>query len=1092
MLARIAFCFLCFSLSAGFVSGQTTFSTITGTATDSSGLPVPNVQIEVTEAATGFRFTTATNQAGIYTLNRLLSGTYALHARREGFKEFVQEQIQLYSQEIRTVNIRLQLGAVAESVVVSGTVAPIETETPQITNTMTGADLNLLPSAGRQLQHYLQFNPAVLGTSTDRFRFGGSLDNQTQWTLDGTSASNFRSNNYGSGVMGQMYVESLAEVRVQLGTSPAEFSALGGVSAFTKSGTNRLHGSLFDYYSDSKFGARNPFSLSKGATYISHLPGFSAGGPVYVPGLYNGRNKTFFFACYETAKGSRTTTVLNPTVPTIPWRSGDFSTLATPIRDPLADNTVFPGNRIPAARLNPVAKQIQDQFYPLPNYGDPGIFASQNYRDIILSPFQPRYNVSARVDHQVNEKLLLWSRVALARVQSLRPDGASGVLGTAGMWHRVLKEFAFAFASTYTFRPTLINEFRYNLASDDSPANGSLNGKEWVEKLGFVGLAPDLPDITGLPTVAFSGLGITTLTIYQYHNPYVATVAHEFQDQVSWFHGRHTVKTGVLLSFGNYDDYTAPTSLFGNLTFSNRFTGHAYADFILGIPTTVSRAFDPPKRELRRSVYNFFVSDSFKVSSRLTLELGLRYELLPNWNARNGLLAIFDVDAGKIVVPNGSLSKVSSLFPSSYVGIVETKDRGLPNTLLKTDTNNWAPRLGFAWRPFGNRSVLRGGFGVYYDQTPVEISSNSSPFVLTEPAYTNPSPNPTVILPRVFPTLSTGGPGTVGLPSAVRADLRIPFSMQYTLTLEREMWGKGFRLSYVGTNSRQGLWNYNINAPVPDTRLFVDKARRFPNFPAIPYNSNGAGHQYHSLTAQVSQRYNNGLEYQGSYVWSRDIGNTEYRTAENPYDRQRDRGPSSENPAHRVTAFVTYDLPFGKGRPFMKNPNRVMQAFFGGWQISNFFAAQTGTYLTPMWTGPDPTGTAYTSSRTPAQVTIRPDRIRDGNLPADQRSVAAWYDLGAFTAPRTGSFGTSAPGVIRGPGLYIIKSRLAKTFHLWEQLQLQFRVSTGNLFNHPNYSSPEMNITSGPNAARITAVGGVSAQDGAGTRGFRFDLRLEW
>jgi hypothetical protein len=1089
MPARIRFLLLWVSLSAGFVWGQTTFSTITGTATDKSGLPVPAVQIEVTEAATGYRFTTSTNEAGIYTLNRLLSGTYALHARREGFKEFVQEQIQLYSQEIRTVNVRLELGTVAESIVVSAMAGQIETETPQVTNMMTSRALTALP-AGRTLWGFMQFNPAVLSTVTDRIRFGGSLNNQTQFTLDGASGSNFRSNNYGSGILNLAYIESFSEVRAQLGSNSAEFSALGGVSVTTKSGTNQLHGSLYSSYGTSKLAARNPFSVTKSASWATYQPGFSLGGPVYIPGVYSGRNKTFFFSSYESIRGPHGEDALNATVPAVPWRSGDFSSLTTPVRDPLAGNAPFPGNRIPAARLNPVAVQIQDRFYPAPNFGDPGVFASLNYRNIVPYPFNVTYFTNSRVDHQVNDKLLVWSRFAFARQVNTRTDGS---LGTYGRYIRILGDWAYSSAATWTLRPNLINEFRYSLTKDNSPQTGALQGKEWVEKLGLVGLAPDLPDISGLPTVSFSGVGLTGIAQSVYHSPYLAVLEHEFQDQISWFKGRHTIKAGVLLAHGYYNDLSATTSLFGNVSFFNRFTGHPYADFLLGIPTTVSRSFPSPEVQLHRWAYNFFVTDSFKVSPRLTLDLGLRYEVMPNWSTRNGMLAMFNIDAGKIVVPNGSLSKVSSLFPRSYVGIAEARDLGLPNTLLKTDWNNFAPRVGFAWRPFGNKSVLRGGFGIYYDQTPnTQLSAAFVPFILSEPAYTNPATDPTVILPRVFPALGSGSPGTVSLPIAVRSDLRIPFSMQYTFTVEREAWGNGFRLSYVGTNARQGMWNYNINAPVPDARLFVDKPRRFPNFPAISYSSNGDGHQYHSLTAEASRRFKNGLEYQANYVWSRDIGDTDYRTAENPYDRLRDRGPLGTNPVQRAAAFVIYDLPFGKGKRLMSGGNRVLQTLFGGWQLTNMLATQTGPYLTPMWTGPDPTGTAYTSSRTPAQVTIRPDRLADGNLPPDQRTTAAWYDLRAFAAPRAGSFGTSGTGVIRGPGTFVAKSKLAKRFTVWKRLQCELRASMNNLLNQANYSPPEMNITSGPNAARITAVGGTSNADGPGMRSIGMGVRFEW
>ncbi|MEK7751948.1 MAG: hypothetical protein AAB654_08535, partial [Acidobacteriota bacterium] len=293
--------------------------------------------------------------------------------------------------------------------------------------------------------------------------------------------------------------------------------------------------------------------------------------------------------------------------------------------------------------------------------------------------------------------------------------------------------------------------------------------------------------------------------------------------------------------------------------------------------------------------------------------------------------------------------------------------------------------------------------------------------------------------------------------------------------------------SYIGTNTRQGDWGYNINQPLPDNRLYVDKPRMFPRYPAITYTSNGAGHQYNSLTLEAERKFARGLAYQASWVWARDIGDLERgQSSENAYDRQRERAVWLDIPMHRVTGNLIYEFPFGKG-------NRgVSRAILHGWEWSTIYSFFSGEFLTPQWTGPDPTGTAYTGSRTPAQVTIRPNHMRDANIPTGQRSTARWFDVSSFAPPTPGSYGTAAKGVIKGPGTQVVNVGLAKHFNLGEQLRLRWEMTATNFFNTPNYNNPGVNITSVAAAGVITGAGGELDLDAGGPRNFRMGLRLEW
>jgi hypothetical protein len=337
----------------------------------------------------------------------------------------------------------------------------------------------------------------------------------------------------------------------------------------------------------------------------------------------------------------------------------------------------------------------------------------------------------------------------------------------------------------------------------------------------------------------------------------------------------------------------------------------------------------------------------------------------------------------------------------------------------------------------------------------------------------------------------------VGIPAAINPNLKIPYSMQYNLTVEHSRWDTGFRASYIGTNTRQGDWSYDYNSPVPDTRPYVDKPRAFPQYPGISYFTNGAGHQYHSLTLEAERHMAKGLYFQSSWVWARDIGDLNRGASpENPFDRQRERAVWEDIPTHRVTTNWLYQLPFGKGRRWLAGANRLTNLAVGGWELSGIYSLYSGQFLTPFWTGPDPTGTAFSSSRTPANVTRRPDHLRNANLPDGQRLVNRWFDVSAFGAPQPGQFGTSAKGVIKGPGVNVWHAGFIKNFTFAERgPRLRWELTATNFFNHPNYSNPVTNISSQATAATISGVGGVngaSTGDQPGARAFRMGFRAEW
>jgi outer membrane receptor protein involved in Fe transport len=636
---------------------------------------------------------------------------------------------------------------------------------------------------------------------------------------------------------------------------------------------------------------------------------------------------------------------------------------------------------------------------------------------------------------------------------------------------------------------------RQFVAYNNNGRSGPLQGREVVSSLGVTGLAPNLPDINGTLNVSFSNITLTGIAQTDYRKPGFLNWTQQFQDQVSWYKGRHSVKAGANLAHIRFDDGQAPSNLFGAVTFSNRFTGHPYADFLLGLPTTSSRGFGFITQELRRWTYDFFVTDTFKVTPKLTLNLGARYELHPYWREINGRQATFDPASGRIVVPDGALSLVSPLLPRGYVDVVEASAAGYPSrNLVNTDKNNFAPRLGVAWRPIGNNTVVRAGFGVFYDVTTRSRSAGGVvPFLIAEPAFNNPATNPTVVFPRIFPD-SVAGPATISIPAATDPNLLIPYTLQYNVTVEHQRWNTGFRASYVGTGQRQAEYTLNINQPVADSRLFVDKPRPFPRYPAINYVTNGAGHQFHGLSLEAERRTKGGMLWQLSYSLSRDIGDVDRgQGIENSYDRERERGVSLDIPAHRVSGSLIYELPFGRGRRVLSSQGRAVDALAGGWQVSVIALYTSGQFLTPLWTGPDPTGTVFTANRTPANVTLRPNLLRDPNLPSGQRTIDRWFDPTAFAPPTAGSFGTAARGVIVGPSSHVWHAGLYKAFSFTERVRLRLEMTANNVFNHVNYGNPNTNISQANAVGRITSIGGATSEfDLTTQRTVRLGARLEW
>lgn len=1066
---------------------QSTFATLTGTVTDPAGAAVPGVNLEARDINTGYVYRATSNDQGQYTMSDLRNGTYALRVKATGFQEALVESIVLTGLDVRRIDVALRIGSVDTVVEVSGGATLIETESARIADVKNRETLRALPLTLRRAWDYFTLSPQVNKTAVGfQVSFAGSRQNQGAANIDGTTIAR-SGGGYASGPLLDR-TESFEELRMDISGSSAEFGTVGQTTLISRAGTNDFHGTFSDYYSTTMFRVRNPFATER-ASGVAHRFTFSAGGPVWIPKIYNGRNRTFVFGTLEINSGSPGRAQLNQTVPLPAWRAGNFAGQAA-IRDPFAGNTPFAGNVIPASRINATSKALQDRFLALPNFGNPDAFAALNYRELRINQIAYQPTLTLRADHRFSDKAFVYGRLTKVDWNLDNWESLPTIKDRFRRW-RTLRAATVAY--THTIRPNLLNEFRWGTSFDDLPNRSRIDGKALVGELGIRGLAPDLPSAGLIPRVDFTNLGLSPIAVIGDCVPCGRDLIQQFLNHVTWIRGSHNLKMGLQVFRGYTNEIRQGAGLFGNATFSNQFTGHTYADFLLGIPTTLARNFPAIEPQRFNWTYAGFIQDDWKATRRLTLNLGLRYQLYTGWREQNGRQAAFDIASGSIVVPDGALSKVSPLMPTGYVGVVEASKAGYDSAgLTRPDKNNFSPRFGFAYRPFDNNTVIRGGYGIYFDAAPVGPSAGSTvPFNITEPNFTNPRENP-ILLPNFFPPSSGGGPTTVGLPPAFRPDLRIPFSMQYSFTLERQQWNTGFRATYTGTNTRQGVYRWDINQPLADAQLYVDKARRFPRYPGIGYTDNGAGHQYHGVSVEVERRNYKGLHYQLYYTLAKDIQDLEnVEQPQDAYNRAAERATWGALPRHRWMGNLIYDLPVGKGKPLGANLGRVANAIAGGWQISAIYINESGGAVTPLWTGPDPTGTRFTNTRTRPTVTLRPDRLRDGRI--DNPTVARWFDTTAFAAPPVGRFGNSGKGVIYGTPGNVLHATLAKQFIVKERVRMRLELLGTNVTNHPNYMNPNMNITDLGTAGVVTATMDRNAKfDSAIPRELQAQLRIEW
>jgi len=1022
------------------VAAQSPLGAVTGLAADPSGAPVPEARIVLENTATGVRQETRTNSSGNYVLANLPPGPYRLSAEAQGFRRFEASELEVAAYRTVRQDVRFDLASTATEVTVTAAASPVvQSETPSVGSQLNSRLILEMPTNLRSVYNNAGDSGLIANLMPLAVPGVVQMGNGAYWMTPGAGPNGLRLKvdgvdttfgNFGSpDPVSQPSMESVEEFTANIAGNRAEFSGLGTVTTVTKTGTNDLHGSLFWFARNAALDARNPFLASRAHQNI-HNAGWTLSGPIR-------RNRTFFHHTMDFTNGVRGYTFTS-NVPTLALRRGEFPGA---VRDPLANNAPFADNRIPASRIAPEAARAQDLLYPLPNFG-PETLTVGNYRAAFNGP-ETHTLLEGRIDHNFSDV-----QSGFLRYQYKNSDydipGARSPLppATAGTSNNVRKMHMAVAGHSWTLSPAMFNEFRAGLVHLESSSSADVRGQDLLDRIGIRGLPPR-PGAPGVPRFVVAGLSNFTQILL---NP-VIDGHFQLSNNLTRVQGRHTVKAGVeyIRWFVNRH-VTSNPALFGDFNFTNRFSGQPYGDFLLGLPTTVARIDPWAAQYFRWNDLSFFVQDDWKIHPRFSLNYGVRYEYNGPPYARDDNFYNFNTANGAVTLASAAARRLVSPFYPASLPVETAQDAGFNRTLRRADRNNWAPRLGFSWRADDQgRTVVRGGAGIYYGHFSVAALGNqvAGPFAVSTTsnnAITAGQPLFTLANPFAVP----GSAGTLNV-NGLTPDLRNMYSLQYTLTVERELARNlGVRLSYIGTKGTQLPYMRNINQPLASTQPFAQARRPYPIYNNVIFAENGANNSYQGLQAGVLKRYSRGLQLQSAWIWARqlsevdDTNNAELNTQiEDAYDRRRDRANVYSVPRHQWQNQALWDIPFGRG------------PIFGGWQLNFLLNLSTGHWLNPQFTGPDPSNTNTFGGR--------PDVVGPLSYP---KTLAAWFDRTAFAVPpsNSGRFGNAGRNIIEGPGYIVFNSGLMKRFPMPRESQLELGASFTNILNHFNYGQPNMTV----------------------------------
>lgn len=1050
-------------------NAQTHRGSLRGTVYDPNKAAIPAAEVKLINTDTNVTRVTSSGAEGEYGISSLPPGAYRLEVFVRGFTRFVQDIPLKVNQELRADALLEVAVHGTEPQIIISSPDDLRKDSASLGTVIENRQIQGLPLDGRNFFELSLLVPGAApaapgsaGSARGDFSFSvnGAREDGNNFLLDGVYNVDPKLNT--SGV--RPPVDAIREFEMLTSSYDAAFGRNPGaqVNVVLKSGSNAIHGSLFEFHRNGALDARNFFAPSgePKPKYLRNQFGGSLGGPIK-------RDRTFFFTDYEgTRSREGITRVTN--VPTLLERQGDFSqsrdTFGNPVfisnpflpRDPItfqlppcnaSDQTgCFPGNRIPLAFQHPIGRALGG-LYPTPNRNVP-------FQNSVSSPTQRDRNDSfdARLDHRLTQRADLTFRYSFGDRNLFEPFTGPTFSLVPGFGDTVKRRSQNAMAAlTFVLSPSLVNETRVALIRVAASVTQEASRRNQDLGLPVVSQNPRDAGLSFITVTGFSPLGD------EGNNPQNSvTNVYQVLDTASYVRGRHLIKFGGDLRFAQQNAFRDVESR-GRLTFSPfaQISGNALADLLLGFPlfTSVARVDNP--QHLRTQSYNLFFNDSFRITPRLTLNAGLRYE----YNT-----------------PPVDTADRANVYDVATRTLVRVGTSGVPRGGFTPDKNNFAPRVGFAWTlGEDQKTVVRAGYGVYYDQAPL---APGEALYFNSPFFDN---NIFFSLPGLPLTLSNPFPSFFPFPLpdsalAIQRDLRTAYMQHWNLNVQRKLPGKSIlEIAYVGSKGTKLLTARDINQPQPSALPpgFPFVPRPNPQFDDIDLLESRANSNYNSFQARFQQRLSNGLAALVSYTWSKSIDDASnfFSSAgdpnfpQNSYDARSERGRSNFDVRHRLSASYSYDLPFGMGRRYLDDSGWV-STILSGWQTFGIVTLQTGRPFTvALLSEIDNSGTGRSILGFGAND--RPNVAGNPNL--SQRSPQRWFNQSAFAFPPRGTFGNAGRNILEGPGYRNVNASLIKDTSLSERLNLQIRAEVFNLFNHPNLNLPD-NFLGSPTFGQITSA----------------------
>ena len=1077
---------------------QSTFGSFVGTVHDPSGAVVADCVITVTNTGTGVKRSGVTDKDGNYSMVNLEPGMYQILIQAPGFQALTLTNFELLSRETVRADGSLTVAAQAQSVEVSATnVAVITTEVSNIAETKSGRELVDLPIAigSRALGSTSAISTLTTqsGVQTDNagaLSVAGTKPSQLSVTIDGISTMSVRS----EAPIAELFPSfgTIEEIRVSQINNAAEFGGVSDITTISKSGTNSLHGGVYENLQNTDMNARNPFSATVSQIHMNDFGGY-LGGPVVLPHLYHGKDKTFFFMSYEGLRLPRQQ-FLNQSVPSLALRSGDLS--------------VYGLGQIPQSQISPVSLAALQNLFPLPNTGAPNAIAN-NYSVNFPTPISSNQG-DARVDQVITSKQTLFVRGTYKMKDVTNTPSTTGTI-LAGGTHQPEMDYAFTGAHNYVITPGLVNELRVGITATRVITSTSANAPALAAAIGVP--LPDPATGNATPTFSITGFQSTSST----SSSVSRSQTKQLIDNLTWTKGAHTYKFGGdIRHLSAYFSNVFAANRMGSYTFNGSVSGmNPYQAFMLGIPDRTGVGIvDAPDSNGSAVHYALFAQDDWKVTPYLTVNYGMRWEYHPPFTDAWKNIAVFLPDSysvingvtvhGAVAVAEGA--PVNSVFAGSIAPtpIITANQAGLPNTLHSSDKTSFGPRIGFAWRPFkDDKTVIRGGYGRFIEAMLGTLTGAGWVVQSSDVgSFTNTIVNgaPTLTLAHPFPAnLAQNGSQSFQLSADVH--YRDPYVQQWNFTIERSLgFGTGIRVTYDGNHGSDIGYTQNLAQVAPNTIGFAKAAAgsAYPLWAYIAQESTGARSNYHAFTVAGNKRMSHGLQFASSYSFAKNLSNGQgYNptafasqsggTVTDIYNINLDYGNVAFTHRNRFLTTFLYELPFGRNKMLVSKANGFVDALIGGWQLSGVLLFQTGPFLTVVAPGADPSGNNSVNTSGAG----RADIVSGVPLYPANQGIGGWINPAAFVKPANniGRPGNSPVGAVVGPGTEAVSLSLFKTFQIKERMRIQVGAAASNALNHPNYAVPS-NLSIG--TAGFSSITNVQSQENGGPRSIQVTGRLSF